>query len=57
MAETGTPETCNAKRPYLGREDPIRIARLVLIICSEEAGHQSPHYDAACDVSWPKAGE
>lgn len=45
--------TCRNRRPYLGPADPIRAARLVLIVCTKEAAHQSPHYDASCDVSWP----
>lgn len=50
-------ETCRHRRPHLGPTDPIRVAATVLIVCTKEAGHQSPHYDASCDVSWPNEPE
>jgi hypothetical protein len=54
MTSADESEACAVRRRYLGLADPIRIAREVLIVCTKEAGHQSPHYDASCDVTWPK---
>ena len=45
---------CAARRPYQGPADPIRIAAMVLIVCTKTADHDdAEHYDASCDVSWP----